>query len=48
MISMIPIPSYVGEDISVVWTVRNVGLGITATDVWYDKIYWSSDDILGA
>ena len=29
------------------WTVKNYGMGVTAYDSWYDKVYLSRNDQLG-
>ena len=36
-----------GERISISWRVRNIGLGVTATDQWTDRIHLSTDNQLG-
>ena len=37
----------VGESIVVGWTVENTGIGVTAADQWYDRVYWSDDQQIG-
>ena len=37
----------VGESIFISWTVENTGSGVTATDQWFDRVYWSDDEQLG-
>ena len=36
-----------GESVIVSWTVENTGSGITATDQWFDRVYWSDDEQFG-
>ena len=38
---------HAGEAISISWTVENTGSGVTATDQWYDRVYWSDDQQIG-
>ena len=38
---------YLGQPISVRWTVSNNGVGVTAANRWYDRIFWSEDEQLG-
>ena len=36
-----------GQAISIRWTISNNGIGITASNHWYDRIFWSKDEQLG-
>ena len=36
-----------GESIFISWTVENTGSGVTATDQWFDRVYWSNDGQFG-
>ena len=36
-----------GESIFISWTVENTGSGVTATDQWFDRVYWSNDEQFG-
>ena len=37
------IPFLTGNDISITFTVKNYGTGVTAVNSWYDQILWSND-----
>ena len=36
-----------GKTIDITWTVKNYGMGITAYNAWYDRVYLSKDDKRG-
>ena len=36
---------YAGEDIEVIFTVRNIGNGVTSVSRWYDAILWSPNNV---
>ena len=36
-----------GKAINITWTVKNVGVGVTAHGAWYDRVYLSKDDKRG-
>ena len=37
-----------GKSINIVWTGKNYGMGVTARDSWYDRVYLSRDDKQGS
>ena len=37
----------IGKAINITWTVKNVGVGVTAHGAWYDRVYLSKDDKRG-
>lgn len=43
----LPVIILAGESVIVSWTVENTGSGITATDQWFDGVYWSDDEQFG-
>ena len=36
-----------GTSINIAWTVKNYGMGATAHDSWYDRVYLSKDEKRG-
>lgn len=36
-----------GKTITITWTVKNYGMGVTAYGAWYDKVYLSRDEKRG-
>ena len=36
-----------GKSINIAWTVKNYGMGVTASDSWYDRVYLSKDEKRG-
>ena len=36
-----------GQVISIRWTISNNGIGVTASNQWHDRIFWSEDEQLG-
>ena len=38
---------HLGQPLSVRYTVSNNGVGVTAANRWYDRIFWSENEQLG-
>lgn len=36
-----------GQAISIRWTISNDGVGVTESNRWHDRVFWSSDELLG-
>ena len=36
-----------GKTITITWTVKNYGMGVTAHGAWYDQVYLSRDENRG-